>query len=243
MNARRSSPLLYLRATLFWIVFASVTIVWGAVLGTAGWLFPAAWRYQIARSWCAVSIWALRLICGVRWRVEGRENLPDAPVIFFSKHQSTWETLGLVVLLPPHVHVLKRELLKLPFFGWGLAAVRPIAIDRGAGRAAVEQMVSQGRERLAAGRCVMIFPEGTRVRPGETSRYRMGGAVLAAETGTSVVPIAHNAGELWPRHSFLKWPGEITVAIGPPIDTHGKTADQINTEARQWIESRMAEMD
>lgn len=242
MSARRSSPLLYLRATLFWIVFAPVTIVWGAFLGTAGWLFPAAWRYQIARSWCAVSIWALRLICGVRWRVEGRENLPDEAVIFFSKHQSTWETLGLVVLLPPHVHVLKRELLKLPFFGWGLAAVRPIAIDRGAGRAAVEQMVSQGRERLVAGRCVMIFPEGTRVRPGETARYRMGGAVLAAETGTSVVPIAHNAGELWPRHSFLKWPGEITVAIGPPIDTHGKIADEINTEARQWIESRMATM-
>jgi 1-acyl-sn-glycerol-3-phosphate acyltransferase len=140
------------------------------------------------------------------------------------------------------VHVLKRELLKVPFFGWGLAAIRPIAIDRAAGRAAVEQLTSQGRERLRSGRCVMIFPEGTRVRPGETQRYRMGGAVLASETNAPVVPVAHNAGELWPRHSFIKWPGEITVAIGPPIDTTGKTADQINTEAREWIESRMASM-
>lgn len=240
--SRRASPILYLRATVFWVVFALVTIIWGVFLGTAGWLFPRGWRYQIARSWCAVSIWALRLTCGVRWRVEGRDNLPDEPVIFFSKHQSTWETLALVVLLPPQVHVLKRELLKVPFFGWGLAAIRPIAIDRAAGRAAVEQLTSQGRERLRSGRCVMIFPEGTRVRPGETQRYRMGGAVLASETNAPVVPVAHNAGELWPRHSFIKWPGEITVAIGPPIDTTGKTADQVNTEAREWIESRMAAM-
>lgn len=238
----RPSPLLYLRAGLFWLVFAAATILWGVLIGTVGWLFPAGWRYQMARSWCAVSIWSLRLICGVRWRVEGWEHLPDEPVIFFSKHQSTWETLALVVLLPPQVHVLKRELLWIPFFGWGLAAIRPIAIDRTGGHAAVEQLVGQGRQRLASGRCVMIFPEGTRVRPGQTVRYRMGGAVLAAQTGAPVVPIAHNAGDLWPRHSFVKRPGEITVAVGPPIDTTDKKADRINTEAREWIESRMASL-
>ncbi|MEX2577229.1 MAG: lysophospholipid acyltransferase family protein, partial [Halofilum sp. (in: g-proteobacteria)] len=225
MSQRRATPWLYLRAAAFWVVFAAATIVWGVLIGTVGWLFPPAWRYQMARSWCAVSIWALRLICGVRWRVEGREHLPDEPVIFFSKHQSTWETLALVMLLPPQVHVLKRELLWIPFFGWGLAAIRPIAIDRSGGHAAVEQLVGQGRQRLASGRCVMVFPEGTRVLPGHSVRYRMGGAVLAAETGAKVVPLAHNAGELWPRHSFLKWPGEITVAIGPPIETTGKKAD------------------
>lgn len=242
MSERRATPLLYLRAIAFWVVFAAATIIWGVLIGTVGWLFPPGWRYQLARSWCAVSIGALRLICGVRWRVEGRANLPDQPLVFFSKHQSTWETLALVVLLPPQVHVLKRELLWIPFFGWGLAAIRPIAIDRSGGHAAVEQLVSQGRQRLNSGRCVMVFPEGTRVLPGQTARYRMGGAVLAAQTDAPVVPIAHNAGELWPRHSFLKWPGEITVAIGPPIDTSGKKADQINAEAREWIESRMAAM-
>ncbi len=242
MSECRASPWAYLRASAYWAVFAAATIVWGVWIGTIGWLFPAAWRYRMARSWCVVCIRALWLICGVRWRVEGRENLPDRPVIFFSKHQSTWETLALVMLLPPQVHVLKRELLWIPFFGWGLAAIRPIAIDRSGGHAAVEQLVTQGRQRLDSGRCVMVFPEGTRVLPGQTARYRMGGAVLAAETDAPVVPIAHNAGELWPRHSFLKRPGEITVAIGPPIDTTGKKADQINTEARTWIESRMAAM-
>lgn len=238
--AARPGPSLYLRAAAYWAVWASTTIAWGLALGTLGWTLPSAWRYRVARSWCLVQVHALRWICGLRWRLEGRDNIPDTACIFFAKHQSTWETMALVALLPPHVHVLKRELLRVPFFGWGLAAVRPIAIDRGAGRAAVEQVVHQGRERLARARSVMIFPEGTRVRPGESARYRMGGAVLAAETGTPVIPIAHNAGEFWPRHSFVKWPGEISVIIGAPIATAGKTPDEINAEARAWMDARMA---
>ena len=204
MTARRATPWLYLRAAVFWVVHAITTAVWGLFLGTLGWLLPPAWRYQVARSWCAVQIFALRAICGLRWRIEGAEHIPRRSHIFFSKHQSTWETLALVVFLPPQVHVLKRELFKIPFFGWGLASLRPIGIDRKAGRNAVEQVKRQGRERLASGRCVMIFPEGTRVLPGQTSRYRMGGAILAADTGVPVIPIAHNAGEYWPRHSFIK---------------------------------------
>jgi len=228
-----------LGAGIFWVIFPTTTIVWGLWIGTAGWLFPVAWRYRMARTWCFLQVWALRALCGLRWRVEGLEHVPDEPVIFFSKHQSTWETMALVTFLPPHVHVLKRELMKLPFFGWGLAAVRPIAIDRSAGRVAVEQMAAQGRAQLASGRCVMIFPEGTRVLPGRTERYRMGGAILASETGRPVVPIAHNAGEYWPRHSFLKWPGEIRVVIGEPIETAGRPPEEINAAAREFIEGAM----
>lgn len=238
--ARRPGPSLYLRAAAYWAVWAVTTIAWGLPLGTLGRLLPAPWCYRAARAWCALQIHALRRICGLRWRLEGGEHIPETPHIFFAKHQSTWETMALVVLLPPHVHVLKRELLRVPFFGWGLAAVRPIAIDREAGRAAVEEMLRQGRERLAHGRSVMIFPEGTRVRPGETARYRMGGAVLAAETGTPVIPIAHNAGEFWPRHSFVKWPGEISVVVGAPIATAGRTPEQVNAEVRAWMDARMA---
>ena len=242
MSTPRPPLHLHLRAGVFWLVFATTTIAWGLWIGIAGWLFRPGLRYRMARRWAIIQVHTLRRVCGLDWRIEGLEHVPAQPVVFFAKHQSTWETMALVIHLPQHVHVLKRELFRVPFFGWGLAALRPIGIDRGAGRAAVEQMVRQGRSQLAAGRCVMIFPEGTRLRPGETQRYRMGGAVLASETNAPVVPVAHNAGELWPRHSFIKWPGEITVAIGPPIDTTDKTADQINTEAREWIESRMAAM-
>lgn len=237
--ARRPGPLLYLRAAAYWVVWAATTIIWGLPLGTLGWMLPAAWCYRAGRSWCIVQIHLLHRICGLGWRIEGRGNIPDTPHVFFAKHQSTWETMALVVFLPAHVHVLKRELLYVPFFGWGLAAVRPIAIDRGAGRAAVEQVLHQGRERLVHGRSVMIFPEGTRVLPGKSARYRMGGAVLAAETGTPVIPVAHNAGEFWPRHSFVKWPGEISVVIGEPIVTAGRTPEDINAEVRAWMEATM----
>ena len=239
MSAPRPPLTVYLRSSLYWIVFAVSTIVFGFVIGALGWLMPARRGYALARAWCIVNVWALRVLCGVRWRVEGRAHIPREPHVFFAKHQSTWETMALVMLLPAQVHVIKRELLKIPFFGWGHAALRPIAIDRAAGRAAVEQMVAQGRERLDSGWSVMIFPEGTRVLPGRTARYRMGGAILAAETGVCVLPVAHNAGEFWPRHSFVKWPGTITVVIGPPIATAGKTPDAINAEARQWLETTM----
>lgn len=240
MSAPRPPLTVYLRSSAFWLVFALTTIFFGFLIGLAGWLLPSRWSYALARAWCTINVGALRLLCGLRWRIEGRREIPDSPHIFFAKHQSTWETMALVMLLPPQVHVIKRELLKVPFFGWGHAALRPIAIDRSAGRAAVEQMVAQGRDRLANGWSVMIFPEGTRVLPGRTERYRMGGAILATETGVPVIPVAHNAGEFWPRHSFVKWPGTVTVVIGEPIATAGKTPDAVNAEAREWLETTMA---
>lgn len=240
MTQPRPSLLLYLRAGLFWVVFGPLILVYSIPLGLFSWAMPYAWRYPLARNWAVASLYALRWICGIDWRVRGRENIPDESVIFFAKHQSTWETLATAVFLPPLVWVVKRELLKLPFFGWGFAAVEPIAIDRSAGRAAIEQLVSQGRERLGRGRSVLIFPEGTRVRPGQAARYKMGGAVLAARTQYRVVPIALNAGEFWPRHSFVKWPGTVDVVIGEPIDPAGKSAEQINQQAGDAIESMMA---
>jgi 1-acyl-sn-glycerol-3-phosphate acyltransferase len=144
--------------------------------------------------------------------------------------------------LPSVRWVLKRELLPIPFFGWGLAMLKPIAIDRKAGRRAVMQLVEQGRKILDAGYWVIIFPEGTRMRPGERGRYKIGGAVLATESGHPVVPVAHNAGEFWPRHSFIKWPGTVSVCFGPPIATEGKTAEQVTAEVEEWIEGKMQEI-
>lgn len=239
MSAPRPPLLLYARATVFLLVLTGLTMVYCVPLCLLPWALPRNSLYRIARNWATVNLHALRWICGVRWRVTGCGNVPDEPVIVFAKHQSTWETLALAMLLPPQVWVVKRELLWIPFFGWGFARVRPIAIDRSAGRAAVEQMVEQGRERLAEGRCIIIFPEGTRVRPGQKVRYKMGGAVLAARTGRPVLPVAHNAGEFWPRHSYIKWPGCIDVVIGKPIATAGKTPEQINREVGAALEGMM----
>jgi len=239
VSRARPSILVYLGSTVFWCVFFVNTIFFGLLLAVLGWLIPSHWSYGLARIWCFINIYTLRYVCGLQWRVEGRTHIPTTPHIYFAKHQSTWETMFLAMLLRPQVHVIKRELLRIPFFGWGYSAMRPIAIDRAAGRAAVEQMVAQGRERLDDGWSIMIFPEGTRVLPGRTERYRMGGAILAAKTGVPVLPVAHNAGEFWPRHSFVKWPGTITVVIGESIATAGKTPDKINAEAREWLEATM----
>jgi 1-acyl-sn-glycerol-3-phosphate acyltransferase len=148
----------------------------------------------------------------------------------------------LQVILPPVRWVLKRELLRVPFFGWGLAMMKPIAIDRAAGRKAVAQLIEQGRPMLDDGYWVIVFPEGTRTHPGEKKRYKQGGSILAVETGHPVVPIAHNAGEFWPRHSFLKWPGTISLRIGAAIDTRGKSPEQVTELAHDWIEGQMEEI-
>ncbi len=205
-------------------------------------LAPLA-RYDIIRQWARFMIWLLAWLCGLRYRVEGREHLPKLPAIIISKHQSSWETLAYQQIFPPHVWVLKRELLWVPFFGWGLAMTQPIAIDRGSGRQAVEQIIGQGRQRLETGRWVVVFPEGTRVAPGQRRRFGLGGAVLASATGYPVVPVAHNAGSFWPRRGFIKKPGTIRVVIGPVIETRGKTPEQINRETQAWIEHEMQRLE
>jgi 1-acyl-sn-glycerol-3-phosphate acyltransferase len=159
--------------------------------------------------------------------------------VVLCKHQSAWETMALQHVLPPIGFVLKRELLRVPFFGWGLAQMPMIAIDRAAGKDALSQVVEQGRELLDHGFSVVVFPEGTRVAPGATRRYKAGGAWLAHKTGAPVVPIAHNAGDCWRRNALVKTPGEVVVSIGPVIHSEGRTAEEINTEAQRWIEAEM----
>jgi len=201
--------------------------------------FKPLTRYRFISYWARIMLWWLRVTCDVRYRVIGRDHIPQHPCIILSKHQSAWETLAFQEVFPPQVWVLKRELLWVPFFGWGLAMTSPIAIDRSAGREALKQMVAQGKDRLRKGFCVVIFPEGTRIAPGRKGKYHIGGAWLATHTAATVVPVAHNAGEYWPKNSFIKRPGTITVSIGRPIDSAGLKPDQLNQQVESWIESEM----
>lgn len=231
-----------LRSLLFnLLMFTTVTVYAVAVLFT--YPLPPLKRYAVIRHWARLQVWLLKVVCGLDYRVEGRENLPPGPAIILSKHQSSWETLAFQEIFPPQVWVLKRELLWIPFFGWGLALTQPIAIDRRARMRALDQIVDQGRQRLETKRWVVVFPEGTRVSPGERRRYGVGGGVLASRTGYPVVPVAHNAGSFWPRRGFIKRPGVITVVIGPPIDSQGKKPDEIVRSAETWIEDTMARLE
>lgn len=199
-------------------------------------------RYRIISQWAKVMLVALRVVCGIRHEVRGIENVPTTPCIVLCKHQSAWETLATQVILPPQVWVLKRELLWLPFFGWALALTSPIAINRGDGKAAVKQLLKQGKQRLADGFCVVIYPEGTRIPYRQRGKYKIGGALLAASSGVPVIPIAHNAGRLWGRNAFTKQPGLITMSIGKPIATQGRKADEINAEVEAWIENEIQQL-
>lgn len=227
-----------LRSALFnFMMWVSVLIYAPLSLLTAP--LPYRARYRFIAQWPRFHLWTLKHLCGIDHVVEGAEHLPPGPAVVLAKHQSTWETLAFTRLFPPQTWVLKRELVWIPLFGWALALLKPIAINRGAGRRAVDQVVTQGRARLGEGIWVMVFPEGTRVAPGATRRWGIGGAVLAAETGYPVVPVAHNAGYFWRRRSFVKRPGTVRVAIGPAIETRGKTAEEINRAAQHWVDAQM----
>ncbi|MGH8764137.1 MAG: lysophospholipid acyltransferase family protein [Burkholderiales bacterium] len=230
------------RSALFWLALLVLTPPY-ALLALASAPLPRLARYRFISGWSRMMLWLLRRLCGIRWEVEGREHLPQRPSVILSKHQSAWETLAFQEIFPPQVHVLKRELLWLPFFGWGLALMSPIAIDRARGMSALRQMARRGKERLDQGFWVVVFPEGTRVAPGERREYRQGGAWLAAHAGAPVVPVAHNAGRVWPRNSFLKYPGKVTVRIGPAIESAGQKPEAINALAEQWIETQQKTLD
>lgn len=232
------TPGVVLRSSLFALVQIVVTPVFG-LIALATFPFKPLTRYRVVSLWARLMVAAAERVCGIRYRVIGAENIPPPPFIVLAKHQSAWETLAFQVILPPQVWVIKRELLWIPFFGWGLAMLSPIAIDRDAGPRALRQMLEQGRERLARGFCIVIFPEGTRVAPGAHAEYQPGGAWLAVRTATPVVPIAHNAGEVWRRKAFLKRPGEITVSVGAPVEPAGLTPDELNRRVESWIEHEM----
>lgn len=237
--AAPGSVSLALRSALFMVIMTVSTLIY-APLAVLTFPLPFHRRYGFISRWALFNLFMLERLCGLRFTVEGIENIPAQSAIIFCKHQSAWETLALQKIFPPQVWILKRELLWVPFFGWGLAMLEPIAIDRKAGRKAVMQLLEQGAKRLQNGRWVVVFPEGTRVAPGARRRYGIGGALLAEKTGHLIVPVAHNAGEYWPRRGFIKRPGTIRLVIGPAIDPHGLAAEQINQQAADWIETTMA---
>jgi len=193
-------------------------------------------------AWSRLVVWMLKVICGLNHEIINPENIPDQPVIFFCKHQSAWETIAMQRILPPHVWVLKHELIWVPVFGWALLELESIAIDRKAGKKAIQQVIEKGTERLNKGRSIMIFPEGTRVAPGEVRRFGMGGPVLAEKSGYPVTLVAHNAGEYWRRRDMIKHAGTIKVVIGPTIESRGKTAAEIKEIAEQWMKQTMNEI-
>jgi 1-acyl-sn-glycerol-3-phosphate acyltransferase len=230
-----------LRSLVFALLQALVTVFFSCVAFLT-FPFPPHTRYRIITGYNRTMVALARWVLGIRYRVIGREHLPRGPAVILAKHQSAWETIAFLVLFPPVAAVIKKELLAVPFFGWAFRMLDPIAIDRSAGREALKQIVEQGRAKLAQGFWVLVFPEGTRVAPGERGRYGIGGARLAVEAGVPVVPVAHNAGEVWPKNAFLKCPGLITVSIGPTIDSHGRSAAEITREAEAWIEAEMARL-
>jgi 1-acyl-sn-glycerol-3-phosphate acyltransferase len=230
---------LLLRSLAFIVLVTLITITWCFVCLLAAPL-PYHYRYWVTARWNIAVIWLGKVLCGIRYRVLGAENLPDRPIILLSKHQSAWETIFYLMSMPrPLVFVLKKELLYVPFFGWGLALLRMIPIDRSQGKNAFAYVVSQGKKRLANGQWIIMFPEGTRIPVGQKGIYKSGGARLALETQTPIVPIAVNSARCWPKNSLIKYPGLITVSIGKPISVENKNAVELMEQVENWIESEM----
>lgn len=230
---------LFLRSFVFACVLAIATIIW-ALACVLFLPLPYEKRYYWTSRWNVFIVWTARIICGIRYQVKGYENLPDSPVVLLSKHQSAWETIFYLYTMPrPLVYVYKKEVNYIPFFGWALSQLHMIPIDRSKGRDAFDQILKIGKTRLAEGKWIILFPEGTRALPGERGRYKSGGARFAVETGTVVVPIAMNAGECWSKNSFIRKPGLITVSIGKPISPQGLTHIELMQQVENWIESEM----
>ncbi|MDH3612833.1 MAG: 1-acyl-sn-glycerol-3-phosphate acyltransferase [Gammaproteobacteria bacterium] len=231
-----------LRSLIFtFLLFASAILLSGMEL-VFFWA-PFRIKWGIAVAWARFSLWAGRVFCGLVVTTEGKENIPAAPCVFLIKHTTAMEAFWQIAALPPATWVLKRELLWIPVFGWALGFVmKSIAIDRNAGSPAVKQVIRQGRDKIASGMSVCIFPEGTRMSPGETRRYGVSGAALARDVGCMIVPVAHNAGDFWPKRGLRKYPGKIRFCIGPPIDPAGRPPRETNLIAQQWVESKMAEI-
>ncbi|MEO6928007.1 MAG: lysophospholipid acyltransferase family protein [Casimicrobiaceae bacterium] len=227
------------RSLLFLLFQLVVTPLYAALMLATCWL-PRIARYSLAKSWCTANLVGARWICGIRWRVEGLHNVPCTPHIVMSKHSSTWETLSLNLYFPPLAFVAKKELLSIPFFGWGFALASPITIDRKAGHDAMGQMVEQSRTRFGQGFWVVVYPEGTRIPAGSRARFKTGGARLASALNTPMIPVAHNAGYLWPKGILGKRPGVITMSIGAPIAPAGRDVATLTREVEAWIDDEVA---
>lgn len=231
------------RSILFALFQSVVTAIYAVLVLLAFWV-PRLPRFKFITGWCALNLAGARWICGIRHRVIGRENIPPrgAPHIVMSKHSSTWETLALNFLFPPLAFVAKKELLSIPFFGWAFKLASPIVIDRKAGKDAMQQIVEQGRERIEQGFWIVVYPEGTRIRAGKRAHYKTGGARLAIALDIPIVPVAHNAGYLWPKGILGKRAGTVTVSIGPPISPEGRDMQRLTNEVESWIENEVARL-
>jgi len=226
----------FARSLLYTMFLFTWTFFVGLSFALLGWMIPRDHRFACARAWGQVLLWALKVICRLDYRVEGGENLPAGNHVALVKHSSSWETFAQAVLLPPQAWVLKRELTWIPFIGWSVKLLRAISVNRGAGHIAVRSVLEQGNQRLAEGLWIVIFPEGTRMPPGQTRKYGISGALLAVENQRCIVPVAHNAGYFWPRRGLLKRAGTIRVRIGQPIPAAGRDPREVNAEAQAWIE-------
>ncbi len=230
------------RSVVFTVLMFISVLPWSIVMviGRLGG-YPVAYALLIV--WTRAAFWLLQHLCGLNYRVEGSEHIPTHKAVVLLKHSSAYETLAQFLLFPGYqCWVLKREILWAPFLGWAVAAIRPIAIDRGAGHHAVAQVLAKGKARLDEGHWVLVFPEGTRMPPGETRRYGLSGVLLAQEAGRLLVPVAHNAGDYWPRRGWRKRPGTVTFRIGAPVDPAGRDPRQVNAEVQAWIEGQVAEL-
>jgi len=233
--------MVWLRSLLFQIYFYA-SVCFFAMLCFLSLPFPYRRRFRFAKMWGYSMLWAGRFMCGLEYNIEGKKNIPGEPSVILIKHTTVFETYAQLAVFPPQTWVLKRELKWIPIFGWGLASMRPIAINRGAGRSAITQVIEQGKRLLADGVWISIFPEGTRMPLGETKRYGISGAALAKEAGCPIVPVAHNAGDFWPRRGLRKRPGLIRFCIGPPIDATGQPPKETNLIVQGWIEGKMQEI-
>lgn len=235
--------LMTLRSILFYLGYVLALVVHATLCVLLSWALPLIARYRLAMLWNRFVIWWLRLTCGIRYRITGLEQVPDKPYVMLANHQSPWETVFLYYYFMPICAILKRELLWIPFFGWALALLRPIAIDRSKGRSARSILLSEGPKRLEAGLSILVFPEGTRVDVGQEKKFMSGGAELAIKAGAWVLPLAHNAGTCWPARRFRKYPGTIDVVIGKPIPTTGRDARELTEEVQAWVRQALPQQD
>jgi 1-acyl-sn-glycerol-3-phosphate acyltransferase len=233
--------MLILRSLLFYIgqIISTILI---APIGIIAFPLDFKKRYYLITRWAVFNLWWLKICCNITYEIKGKDNIPGKPCIVMSKHQSAFETLALQQIFIPQVWILKKELLQIPIYGWGLASMQPIAINRDSTIKSFRQIADQGCERLQKGYWVIIFPEGTRVAPNKKKKYLPGGGMLAEKSGAQVVPVAHNAGRLWPRNSMIKKPGLITIKIGPVIESENKSAKEITGEVENWIEKEIREL-
>lgn len=236
--------MLILRSFIFFLTISVFTICYGSICIIIFPLLSITTRYKIITVWCRITVNTLKIICGVRYRVVGLNNLPNKPAVFLSKHQSTWETIAFPALIPrPLCFVLKKSLLKIPFFGWTLAMTQMIHIDRSRKYTAITSIIKQGKQKLIEGSSIVLFPEGSRIPVSKIGKYQASGVHLAKATESLIIPIAHNAGTCWPHHSFIKKPGVITISIGKPIKPGNLPTEELNQIVKIWIENEIQRID